>query len=47
MIFGMKSYSTLNPISRGPLIQLISRAGGGGYFYLKLELRTAGSQKLG
>ena len=31
---------SINPISRGPLIQLISR--GGVYFYLKLELRTAG-----
>ena len=35
----------INPISRGPLIQLISR--GVVYFYLKLELRTAGPQKLG
>ena len=33
----------LNPTSRGPLIQLISP---GGYFYLKLELRTVGPQKL-
>ena len=41
-IFGVR---TLKPISHGPLIQLISR--GGGYFYVKLEFRTTGPQKLG
>ena len=41
----IKTTLQLNPILGGTLIQL--NLGAGGYFYLQVELRTIGPQKMG